>query len=181
MVNKVDLVLVNFIIILECVQQVDFSIFYFFFGQQFIVKKGILILLEVFNKWWVGVDKGMVNEGVLCEKFFGVKVIVYDDMFFVFIVLCNGQVQVIIQDGLKLIGLLVNVFDCDKYEVLFFIIFNDLIGVGIFKGEKVLIEFVDKSLCELEQDGQVQKIYDIWFGLQIKILLVCLYKIGDKS
>ncbi|HHH9183605.1 amino acid ABC transporter substrate-binding protein, partial [Pseudomonas aeruginosa] len=42
-------------------------------------------------------------------------------------------------------------------------------------------EFVDKSLRELEQDGQAQKIYDTWFGPQTKTPLARLYKIGDKS
>ncbi|WP_427194981.1 transporter substrate-binding domain-containing protein [Pseudomonas aeruginosa] len=49
------------------------------------------------------------------------------------------------------------------------------------KGEKALTEFVDKSLRELEQDGQAQKIYDTWFGPQTKTPLARLYKIGDKS
>ncbi|EPV0942664.1 transporter substrate-binding domain-containing protein [Pseudomonas aeruginosa] len=100
---------------------------------------------------------------------------------FAFTALRNGQVQAITQDGPKLIGLLANVPDRDKYEVPPFTISNDLIGVGIPKGEKALTEFVDKSLRELEQDGQAQKIYDTWFGPQTKTPLARLYKIGDKS
>lgn len=166
--NKVDLVLANFTITPERAQQVDFSIPYFSSGQQFIVKKGTLTSPEVLNKWRVGVDKGTVNEGVLREKFPGAKVIAYDDTPFAFTALRNGQVQAITQDGPKLIGLLANVPDRDKYEVPPFTISNDLIGVGIPKGEKALTEFVDKSLRELEQDGQAQKIYDTWFGPQTK-------------
>lgn len=179
--NKVDLVLANFTITPERAQQVDFSIPYFSSGQQFIVKKGTLTSPEVLNKWRVGVDKGTVNEGVLREKFPGAKVIAYDDTPFAFTALRNGQVQAITQDGPKLIGLLANVPDRDKYEVPPFTISNDLIGVGIPKGEKALTEFVDKSLRELEQDGQAQKIYDTWFGPQTKTPLARLYKIGDKS
>lgn len=159
--NKVDLILANFTITPERAQQVDFSIPYFSSGQQFIVKKGTLTSPEVLNKWRVGVDKGTVNEGVLREKFPGAKVIAYDDTPFAFTALRNGQVQAITQDGPKLIGLLANVPDRDKYEVPPFTISNDLIGVGIPKGEKSLTEFVDKSLRELEQDGQAQKIYDL--------------------
>ncbi|WP_121494549.1 transporter substrate-binding domain-containing protein, partial [Pseudomonas aeruginosa] len=115
--NKVDLVLANFTITPERAQQVDFSIPYFSSGQQFIVKKGTLTSPEVLNKWRVGVDKGTVNEGVLREKFPGAKVIAYDDTPFAFTALRNGQVQAITQDGPKLIGLLANVPDRDKYEV----------------------------------------------------------------
>lgn len=179
--NKVDLVLANFTITPERAEQVDFSIPYFSSGQQFIVRKGSLKSPDELNKWRVGVDKGTVNEGVLREKFPGAKVIAYDDTPFAFTALRNGQVQAITQDGPKLIGLLANVPDKDKYEVPPFTISNDLIGVGIPKGEKALTEFVNQSLTELEANGQAQTIYDTWFGPSTKTPLARLYKIGDKS
>ncbi|MFV3283560.1 ABC transporter substrate-binding protein [Pseudomonas sp. NY15356] len=179
--NKVDLVLANFTITPERAQQVDFSIPYFSSGQQFIVKKGSLKSPDDLNKWRVGVDKGTVNEGVLRDKFPGAKVIAYDDTPFAFTALRNGQVQAITQDGPKLIGLLANVPDKDKYEVPPFTISNDLIGVGIPKGETALADFVNLSLRDLEANGQAQKIYDTWFGPQTKTPLARLYKIGDKS
>jgi len=179
--NKVDLVLANFTITPERAQQVDFSIPYFSSGQQFIVRKGSLKSPDDLNKWRVGVDKGTVNEGVLREKFPGAKVVAYDDTPFAFTALRNGQVQAITQDGPKLIGLLANVPDKDKYEVPPFTISNDLIGVGIPKGEKALGEFVNQSLTELEASGKAQAIYDTWFGPTTKTPLARLYKIGDKS
>lgn len=179
--NKVDLVLANFTITPERAEQVDFSIPYFSSGQQFIVRKGSLKSPEDLNKWRVGVDKGTVNEGVLREKFPGAKVIAYDDTPFAFTALRNGQVQAITQDGPKLIGLLANVPDKEKYEVPPFTISNDLIGVGIPKGEKALTDFVNQSLTELEAGGQAQTIYDTWFGPTTKTPLARLYKIGDKS
>lgn len=179
--NKVDLVLANFTITPERAQQVDFSIPYFASGQQFIVKKGSLKTPDDLNNWRVGVDKGTVNEGVLRDKFPGAKVIAYDDTPFAFTALRNGQVQAITQDGPKLIGLLANVPDKDKYEVPPFTVSNDLIGVGIPKGEAALADFVNQSLRDLEADGQAQKIYDTWFGPNTKTPLARLYKIGDKS
>ncbi|MFV3326052.1 transporter substrate-binding domain-containing protein [Pseudomonas sp. NY15372] len=161
--------------------QVDFSIPYFASGQQFIVKKGSLKTPDDLNKWRVGVDKGTVNEGVLRDKFPGAKVIAYDDTPFAFTALRNGQVQAITQDGPKLIGLLANVPDKDKYEVPPFTVSNDLIGLGIPKGEAALADFVNQSLRDLEADGQAQKIYDTWFGPNTKTPLARLYKIGDKS
>jgi polar amino acid transport system substrate-binding protein len=179
--NKVDLVLANFTITPERAEQVNFSIPYFSSGQQFIVKKGTLTSPDLLNKWRVGVDKGTVNEGVLREKFPGAKVIAYDDTPFAFTALRNGQVQAITQDGPKLIGLLANVPDRDKYEVPAFTISDDLIGVGLPKGEVALTEFVNKTLRELEADGQAQKIYDAWFGPETKSPLTRLYKIGDSD
>ncbi|WP_454255700.1 ABC transporter substrate-binding protein [Pseudomonas sp. Marseille-Q8238] len=179
--NKVDLVLANFTITPERAEQINFSIPYFSSGQQFIVKKGTLKSPEDLNKWRVGVDKGTVNEGVLREKFPGAKVVAYDDTPFAFTALRNGQVQAITQDGPKLIGLLANVPDKDKYEVPAFTISDDLIGVGVPKGETALTEFVNETLRELEADGQAQKIYDTWFGPNTKTPLARLFKIGDKS
>lgn len=179
--NKVDLVLANFTITPERAEQVNFSTPYFSSGQQFIVKKGTLKNQDDLNKWRVGVDKGTVNEGVLREKFPGAKVIAYDDTPFAFTALRNGNVQAITQDGPKLIGLLANVPDKDKYEVPPFTISNDLIGVGIPKGETALTEFVNQTLVELEAKGQAQKIYDTWFGPNTPTPLARLFKIGDKS
>ena len=79
------------------------------------------------------------------------------------------------------IGLLANVPDKDKYEVPPFTISNDLIGVGIPKGEQGLTDVVNQTLTELEAKGQAQKIYDTWFGPNTKTPLTRLYKIGDKS
>ena len=107
--------------------------------------------------------------------------IAYDDTPFAFTALRNGNVQAITQDGPKLIGLLANVPDKDKYEVPPFTISNDLIGVGIPKGEKALTDVVNQTLTELEAKGQAQKIYDTWFGPDTKTPLTRLYKIGDKS
>jgi len=179
--NKVDLVLANFTITPERAQQVNFSTPYFASGQQFIVKKGTLTSQDQLNTWRVGVDKGTVNEGVLREKFPGAKVVAYDDTPFAFTALRNGNVQAITQDGPKLIGLLANVPDRDKYEVPPFTISNDLIGVGLPKGETALTDFVNQTLVGLEKDGQAQKIYDTWFGPQTNTPLARLFKIGDKG
>ena len=179
--NKVDLVLANFTITPERAEQVNFSIPYFASGQQFIVKKGTLTSPQELNQWRVGVDKGTVNEGVLREKFPGAKVVAYDDTPFAFTALRNGNVQAITQDGPKLIGLLANVPDKDKYEVPPFTISNDLIGVGIPKGEERLTEVVNQTLTDLEAQGKAQGIYDTWFGPTTKTPLTRLYKIGDKS
>ncbi|RMX06353.1 amino acid ABC transporter substrate-binding protein [Corticibacter populi] len=177
--NKVDLVLANFTITEERAKQVDFSIPYFASGQQFIIKKGTrLEKPEDINQLRVGVDKGTVNEGVIRDKYPGATVVAYDDTPFAFAALRNGNVQAITQDGPKLIGLLANVPDRDKYEVPPFTVSDDLIGVGIPKGETALKQFVDSSLQELEDSGKAEQIYDTWFGPDTKTPLERLYKIG---
>lgn len=177
--NKVDLVVANFTITEERAKQVDFSIPYFASGQQFIIKKGTkLAQPEDLNKLRVGVDKGTVNEGVIRDKFPGATVVAYDDTPFAFVALRNGNVQAITQDGPKLIGLLANVPDKDKYEIPAFTVSDDLIGIGIPKGEAALKKFVDETLLEIEKSGKAEQIYNAWFGPDTKTPLKRLYKIG---
>lgn len=177
--GKVDLVAANFTITDERAKQVDFSIPYFASGQQFIIKKGTALEKpEDLNKLRVGVDKGTVNEGVIRSKFPQATVVAYDDTPFAFAALRGGNVQAITQDGPKLIGLLANVPDKDNYVIPPFTVSDDLIGIGIPKGEAALKKVVDETLLELEASGQAEKIYNAWFGPNTKTPLTRLYKIG---
>ena len=178
--NKVDIVLANFTITEERSKQVNFSIPYFASSQQFIAKKGTLNSPDQLGKLRIGVDKGTTNEIVLREKYPTATLVAYDDTPFAFTALRNGNVQAITQDGPKLVGLLANVPDKDKYEIPAFSVSDDLIGAGIPKGETRLTSFVNDSLRELEASGKAQKIYDAWFGPKTKTPLKRLFKIGDK-
>lgn len=178
--NKVDVVLANFTITKERAEQVNFSIPYFASGQQFLAKKGTLKSPDQLGKLRIGVDKGTTNEIVLREKYPTATLVAYDDTPFAFTALRNGNVQAITQDGPKLIGLLANVPDKEKYEIPAFSISDDLIGAGLPKGETRLTEFVNATLRELEASGKAASIYDRWFGPKTKTPLTRLFKIGDK-
>ncbi len=178
--NKVDLVLANFTITEERAKQVDFSIPYFASGQQFLAKKGVLSSPEQLNGMRIGVDKGTTNEIVLRENYPQAQLVAYDDTPFAFTALRNGNVQAITQDGPKLIGLLANVPDKENYEIPPFSISDDLIGIGIPKGEENLKAFVDAALVELEEAGTAEEIYNVWFGPESKTPLQRIFKIGDK-
>ena len=178
--NKVDVVLANFTITEERAKQVNFSIPYFASGQQFIARKGTLASPEQLGSLRIGVDKGTTNEIVLREKYPSAKLVAYDDTPFAFTALRNGNVQAITQDGPKLVGLLANVPDRDKYEIPPFSISDDLIGAGLPKGEDRLTEFVNDSLRELEASGRAQAIYDTWFGPDSRTPLTRIFRIGDK-
>ncbi|KAF7599927.1 MAG: amino acid ABC transporter substrate-binding protein [Candidatus Dactylopiibacterium carminicum] len=179
--GKVDLVFANFTITEERAKVVNFSIPYFASGTQFIAKKGTLTSPEQLSGLRIGVDKGTTNEIQLREQFPKATLVAYDDTPFAFTALRNGNVQAISQDGPKLIGLLANVPDRDKYEIPPFAISQDYIGVGAPKGETALTELVNTTLRELEADGRAQKIYDAWFGPTTKTPLKRIFKIGDKT
>jgi polar amino acid transport system substrate-binding protein len=179
--RRADLVLANFTITLERAQQIDFSIPYFASGQQFLARKGRLASADQLNGLRIGVDKGTTNEAVLRQKYPGATLIAYDDTPFAFTALRNGNVDAITQDGPKLVGLLANVPDADQYEIPPFSISDDLIGIGIPRGEAALKAFVDETLLELEASGRAQQIHDAWFGPGTRSPLPRLYRIVQQT
>lgn len=177
--GKVDLVLANFTITKERATQVDFSIPYFASGQQFIARKGVLSSPDQLNGLRIGVDKGTVNEITLRDKYPGATLVAYDDTPFAFTALRNGNVQAISQDGPKLAGILANAPDAGDYEIPAFTISQDLIGIGIPKGQAALKAFVDDALREIEQSGKADEIHDRWFGPKSQTPLARTYRIGQ--
>lgn len=179
--GKVDLVIANFTRTDERAKQVDFSIPYFASGQQFIARKGVLTSPDQLNSLRIGVDKGTVNEINLREKYPQARLVAYDDTPFAFTALRNGNVQAITQDGPKLIGVLANAQDADQYELSPFSISQDLIAIGIPKGQAALKAFVDEQLLALEASGEAQRIHDRWFGPQTRTPLPRDYRIGQGN
>jgi polar amino acid transport system substrate-binding protein len=178
--GKVDLVIANFTITQERAKQVEFSIPYFASGQQFIAPRGKLTSPAQLNGLRIGVDKGTVNEINLREKYPSAVLVAYDDTPFAFAALRSGNVQAISQDGPKLIGILAHAPDASAYEIPAFVISQDLIGIGIPKGQTKLKAFVDGTLVELEKSGEAERIYNRWFGPQTKTPLARTFRIGQK-
>lgn len=179
--DRVDLVLANFTITEERATQVDFSIPYFASGQQFLAPRGALASPDQLNGLRIGVDKGTVHERNLRETYPDAVQVAYDDTPFAFTALRNGNVQVITQDGPKLIGILANAPDAGLYEIPPFAISSDLIGVGVPKGEAALKAFVDETLLELEASGEAERIYNRWFGPETNTPLPRAYRIGQDA
>jgi polar amino acid transport system substrate-binding protein len=178
--NKVDLVFANFTITPERAEVVDFSIPYIASGQQFLARKGVLKNADQIKSLKIGADKGTTMESTLRQKYPTAKVISYDDTPFALTALRNGNVQAITQDGTKLVAILSNLPDKDKYEIPPFAISEELEGVGIPKGDPRLVAYVNDWLREVEANGTAQKIYDKYFGPKSKSPLPRLFKIGDE-
>lgn len=178
--NKADLVFANFTITEERAKVIDFSIPYIASGQQFLAKKGFLKSPDQLKELKIGADKGTTMESTLREKFPSARVISFDDTPFALAALRNGNVQAITQDGTKLVAILANLPDKDKYEIPPFAISEELEGVGIPKGEARLAGFINDWLRELEANGTAQNIYDKYFGPTSKSPLPRLFKIGDS-
>lgn len=179
--GKADIVAANFTITEERAKQIDFSQPYFATGARFIAARGKLKTAEQLEGLRVGVDKGTTQEILLRDKYPKTTVVAYDDTPLAFAALRNGNVQAISQDDAKLIALLAQAPDKDKYEVSPFALSREYEGVGIPKGEARLVALVNETLVQLEKSGEAQKIYDRWFGPKTKAPLARDFRIGDKA
>ncbi|KAF0812197.1 L-cystine-binding protein FliY [Andreprevotia sp. IGB-42] len=179
--GKADLVAANFTVTDERRKQVDFSLPYFASGQQFIARKGILKTPEQLAGLRVGVDKGTTQEIHLREKYPQTTLVAYDDTPLAFTALRNGNVQAISQDGSKLVALLAQAPDKQKYELAPFTLTREYQAIGVPKGETRLVSLVNDTLKELEKSGSAKTIYERWFGPDTKQPLPRDFKIGDQS
>lgn len=179
--GKADIVAANFTITEERAKQIDFSQPYFATGARFIARKGALKTADQLAGLRVGVDKGTTQEILLRDKYPKTTVVAYDDTPIAFAALRNGNVQAISQDDAKLIALLAQAPDKEKYEVSPFALSREYEGVGIPKGEARLASLINETLVHLEKTGEARKIYDRWFGPKTKAPLARDFKIGDKT
>ena len=131
----------------------------------------------------IGRNRAFTNTGYARQtrKTPAATIVAYDDTPFAFAALRAGNVQAITQDGPKLVALLANVPDKEKYEIPPFTISNDYEGVGVPKNEARLLSVVNDTLTGLEANGNAAKIYDQWFGPSSKAPLPRLFKIGDPQ
>ena len=171
----------NFTITDERKKEINFSTPYFASGTQFIAKKGVLKSPQQLASLRIGADKGTTNEQQVRAQYPAATIVAYDDTPFAFAALRAGNVQAITQDGPKLVALLANVPDKDKYEIPPFTISNDYEGVGVPKNQPRLLNAVNETLQDLEAKGNASKIYDQWFGPKSRAPLPRLFKIGDPQ
>jgi polar amino acid transport system substrate-binding protein len=162
--GKVDLIVADLTNTPERAQVVDFSYTYFISGQQLLVPAGSSSKLADYGSLRVGAVKGTTGEHQLKAKFPNVKAISYDDLPQAFQALRSSNVQAITQDGSVLVDALARSQDKASYKILPGFLSTELIGIGVKKGEKAVLDLVNGTLVSLEKNGSAAKIYDKWFG-----------------
>ena len=63
-----------------------------------------------------------------------------------------------------LIGILDKAPDKSKFEIPNIRISDEPYGLGMRKGDTNLVNFVNKTLLEMEKNGEAAKIFNKWFG-----------------
>lgn len=162
--GKADLIVADITITPERAQVVDFSYPYFVTGQQFLVPVRGANKLDGYAASRIGAVKGTTGEQALHTRFPKAQVVAYDDIPLALTALRNGNVNAITQDSSILVGLLAGAPDKAKFKILPDLLSREDIGVGVRKGDKALLDFVNGALLDLEKSGEAAKIHERWFG-----------------
>ncbi|MCX5812338.1 MAG: ABC transporter substrate-binding protein [Proteobacteria bacterium] len=144
--------------------QIDFSYTYFLTCQKFIVKKGtVKDLADLANKK-IGTAKGSTSGQNVNKTLPGAKVLNFDDYPQALLALRQDNVFAITTDETILSNLLNEMPDKERFEIPDIRIANELYGLGIRKGDKRFLDFVNKTLLDMEKSGEAKKIFNKWFG-----------------
>lgn len=148
----------------ERAKQIDFSNTYFFTGQKFIVKKGSVKSLADLDGKRIGTAKGSTSEQNARKALPKATILSFDDYPQALLALQQGKVFAVTTDESILANLLSKAPNKDQYEIPDIQISDEPYGLGMRKGDKNFVAFVNKTLLEMEKSGEAKKIFDKWFG-----------------
>jgi polar amino acid transport system substrate-binding protein len=165
----------------ERAKQIDFSHTYFFTGQKFITKKDSVKSLKDLEGKRIGTAKGSTSEQNVKKALPTSTVLSFDDYPQAFLALQQGKVQAVTTDEAILAGLLAKAPNKDQFEIPNVQLSDEPYGLGMRKGDKNFVDFVNKTILEMEKSGEAKKIFDKWFGPSTDFHLQRNFKItADK-
>jgi polar amino acid transport system substrate-binding protein len=169
--GNIDIIAATMTATPERAKQIDFSLTYFFTGQKFIVKKGTVKSLADLNGKRIGTAKGSTSEQNAAKALPKATILSFDDYPQALLALQQGKVFAVTTDESILATLLGNAPNKDQYEIPDIQISDEPYGLGMRKGDKNFVDFVNKTLLEMEKSGEAKKIFDKWFGPNATIAL----------
>ncbi|BCS55122.1 ABC transporter substrate-binding protein [Geobacter sp. SVR] len=165
----------------ERAKQIDFSHTYFFTGQKFITKKGTVKSLKDLEGKKIGTAKGSTSEQNVKKAIPSATVLSFDDYPQAFLALQQGKVQAVTTDEAILAGILSKAPNKEQFEIPSLQISDEPYGLGMRKGDKNFVDFVNKTILEMEKSGEAKKIFEKWFGPGTPFHLQRTFKItADK-
>ena len=76
----------------------------------------------------------------------------------------QGKVSAVTTDEAILAGILSKAPNKAQFEIPNIQISDEPYGLGMRKGDTNLVNFVNKTLLEMEKSGEAAKIFEKWFG-----------------
>lgn len=148
----------------ERAQVIDFSHAYFITGQKFITKKGTVKSIKDLEGKRIGTAKGSTSEQNVAKAIPTATVLSFDDYPQAFLALQQGKVAAVTTDEAILAGILAKSPNKALFEIPEVQISEEPYGLGMRKGDANFVEFVNKTLLEMEQNGEAKAIFEKWFG-----------------
>jgi polar amino acid transport system substrate-binding protein len=145
-------------------EQIDFSHAYFFTVQKFLVKTGTVKTLADLEGKKIGTAKGSDSEQNVAQALPSATILSFDDYPQAFLALQQGKVFAVTTDAPILAGIRGKAPNKEAFEIPDLQIYDEAYGLGMRKGDKAFVDFVNKTLVEMEENGQALKIFDKWFG-----------------
>jgi len=162
--GKVDRVAATFTRNAEREKLIDFSYVYFYTGQKFLVKKGTVKVMGDLNGKRIGTTKETTSEENIKKALKKVFVVYYSDFPMAFDALRKGNVFAVTTDESILAAMLSGASDKELYEIPNLKISHEPYALGVRKGNQNFLNFLNKSLLEMEKSGESGRIFDKWFG-----------------
>ncbi len=158
-------------------EQVDFSINFFFTGDQLLVKKrsGIKSLADVAGKR-VGIARETTAEKNLRASQSKADVVAFQDHPAVFLALEQGRIVAYANDGIQLAGLVAKAKNPKDYEVVGDFFSKEPYSCMVPENDSKWRDFVNHTFMELIDNGKYFELYDKWFGARG----VVPYPMSDK-
>ena len=162
--GNIDMIAATMTKTAERAKQIDFSYTYFMTGQKFLTKKGTVKSLADLEGKRIGTAKGSTSEQNASKALPKATVLSFDDYPQAFLALQQGKVVAVTTDESILANLLGKAPNKEQFEIPDIQISDEPYGLGIRKGEKAFVDFVNKTLLDMEKTGEAKKIFDKWFG-----------------
>jgi len=147
----------------ERAKVIDFSHTYFLTGQKFLTKAGTVKSLKDLAGKKIGTTKGSTSEKNAAKAVPTATILSFDDYPQAVLALTQGKVAAVTTDESILAGQL-SKLPKGKYEIPDIRISDEPYGLGIRKGDKNFLNFVNETILEMEKSGEAKKIFDRWFG-----------------
>jgi polar amino acid transport system substrate-binding protein len=148
----------------ERAKVIDFSHAYFLTGQKFITKKGSVKSLKDLEGKRIGTAKGSTSEQNVKKAIPSSTVLSFDDYPQAFLALQQGKVSAVTTDEAILAGILAKAPNKAQFEIPNIQISDEPYGLGMRKGDTNLVNFVNKTILEMEKSGEAARIFKKWFG-----------------
>ncbi|GIM46461.1 glutamine ABC transporter substrate-binding protein [Collibacillus ludicampi] len=160
--GDIDIIVATMTITEERKKEVDFSNVYFKAGQSLLVKKDSPITgIQDLDGKTVIVVKGSTSATNIKKKAPKAKVTEYENYAEAFTALKAGKGDALSTDNAILLGMQKQ---DPNFKLVGGLFTDEPYGIAVRKGDKEMLDEVNKVIKNLQDSGEYDKIYEKWFG-----------------